>query len=198
MEIVQVIKKNQKQIIRQLVRFIKEGKIIVCPTDTVYGFLADATDKKAVERVFKIKKRPKNKAVPIFIKDIKSAKKLAFIDKEQEKFLKKNWPGKITVVLKARRNLGLPKLLFEKNRIGLRIPDYKLVNQLLKKLNRPLTATSANISGNPASTRIRKILKQFKDQKIQPDLVLDAGNLPESKPSKVIDLTKNKPKILRK
>jgi len=79
-------------------------------------------------------------------------------------------------------------------KIGLRIPNYKLVNILLEKLNFPLTGTSANISGKPGSTKIREVLKQFENQFStrsgggQPDLILDAGNLKPSLPSTVIDL----------
>jgi len=68
---------------------------------------------------------------------------------------------------------------------------------LLKKLNCPLTGTSANISGEPASTKIGEVTSQFEKQKIQPDLILNAGNLPKSKPSIVLDLTASLPKILR-
>ena len=185
--------------INKIINILKKGGVVICPTDTVYGLIADATDEEVVKKIFKIKKRHKKKAIPIFVKDITTAKKLAFINKEQESFLKKIWPGKFTLVLKRKSNCGLPEILFgNRKTIALRIPDYKLVNDLLKKINRPLTGTSANISGKPASTKIEEILKQFKNQKIQPDLVINAGNLKKSKPSKIIDLTKNKPKILRK
>jgi len=197
MRILKVDKKNLRKVVRITEKSIKKGEVILCPTDTVYGILADATNKKAVERVFQIKKRSRGKPTPIFVKDIKMAKKLAFVDKKQEKFLKIVWPGKVTVVLK-RRDV-LPKILFGRTKtIGLRIPDYKLVNNLLLKLNRPLTGTSANVSGKPASTKIKEVLRQFEKEKIKPDLVLDAGNLKPSSPSKVIDLSGRKIKILRR
>lgn len=197
MRILKVDKKNLRKVVRITEKSIKKGEIILCPTDTVYGILADATNKKAVERVFQIKKRSRGKPIPIFVKDIKMAKKLSFIDKEKEKFLKMVWPGKVTVVLK-RRNV-LPERIFGRTKtIGLRIPDYKLVNNLLLELNRPLTGTSANISGKPASTKIKEVIKQFEKEKIKPDLVLGAGNLKPCSPSKVIDLTAKKIKILRR
>lgn len=199
MEIIKVSPRNFKKVIEIAARSIKEGKVLVCPTDTVYGLLADATNEKAVKRVFKVKKRPKGKPIPIFVNDIKMAKKLAFIDKSQENFLKKYWPGKVTTVLRRRKDCGLPKILFGRiQTIGLRIPDYKLVNMLLAKLNRPLTGTSANISGEPPSTKIKEVINQFKNQKAQPDLILDSGNLKLSLPSTVIDLTERKLQILRK
>lgn len=195
MEIIKFSQKNLRKVVKRAKESIKKGEVLVSPTDTVYGLLADAKNERAVKKIFKIKKRPGGKPIPIFVKNIKMAKNLAFIDKNQEKFLKKFWPGKLTVVFKRKNKLT--KILFGREKtIGLRIPNYKLVNLLLEKLNLPLTGTSANISGKPATTKIKEVLRQF--QEFQPDLVIDAGNLPKSKPSTVIDLTKKKPKILRK
>jgi L-threonylcarbamoyladenylate synthase len=188
--------KNLDKIIKKVIKFIKQGKVIVSPTDTVYGLICDATNKKAVEKLFKIKKRKPRKPIPIFIKDIKTAKRLAFINKNQENFLAKAWPGKITVVLKRRKGKKLYGV--DKKTIGLRIPNYRFLNILLKKLNRPLTGTSANVSGKSPSGKIKEVLKQFENQKIKPDLILDKGNLKPSKPSTLIDLTGSKMKILRK
>ena len=170
---------------------------MIFPTDTVYGFLADATDKKAVDKIFEIKKRFKNEAIPIFIKDLKMAKKLAKINKKQEKFLKSGWPGKVTAVLERKK---IKKNIYgiDKKTIALRIPKYGLLIGLVGQPNRPLTGTSANISGQPASTKIKEVIKQFQNKRPQPDLIVDAGNLKPSKPSRVVDLTKEKIKILRK
>ncbi len=204
MKIVKTDSKNYRKIIELVEKLIREGKVLVCPTDTVYGLIADATNKKAVNKIFKIKKRPRNKPIPIFVKDLKIAKKLALINKNQGKFLKKVWPGKITIVLK--RKEGKQIYGIDKKTIALRVPNYKLVLELLKKIDKPLTGTSANISSHPPSTKIREVLKQFtlqrgsgqENQKYQPDLVIDAGNLSKSKPSTILDFTKSPPKILRK
>lgn len=195
-EILKINQKNFKEIVKIAIKAIQQGKAIVCPTDTVYGLLCDATNKKAVERIFKIKKRPKGKPISIFIKNIKMAKKFAKINKNQEKFLKKVWPGAVTAVLKPKKIL--PENISQgKNTIGVRIPNYKLIIELINKIHRPLAETSANISGKPASTEIREVLMQFKNRKYQPDLVISAGDLPKSKPSTVLDLMVFPPKILR-
>lgn len=196
MKILKISKKNFKKVVRLTTKAVKEGEIIICPTDTVYGLIADATNKKAVERLFSVKKRRKEKAIPIFIKDLKTAKKLAVIDKTKEQFLKRAWPGKITVILKRKKS-RIRIYGVNKNTIGLRIPGNKIINFLLLKLNFPLTGTSANISGKPPSGNIKKILSQFKNKKHLPDFVIDIGNLPKSKPSIVMDLTVQPPKILR-
>lgn len=201
MERLKIYPKNLKKIVKKVAKIIREGGIIISPTDTVYGLIADAQNKKAVKKIFKIKKRKEEKPIPIFVKDLKMAKNLAYLDKSQEKFLKKVWLGKVTVVLKAKSKKIAKGLLGKDKKIGLRIPNYKLLNILLEKLNHPLTSTSANISGKPASTKLEEVLKQFENQPPttfgggQPDLILDAGNLESSLPSTVIDLTNFK--ILR-
>jgi len=199
MIILKISSKNFNKVIERAIKSIKKGEVIICPTDTIYGLVADARNKEAVKKIFRIKKRKSQKAIPIFVKDVKMVKKLVQVNKNQEKFLNKIWPGAVTVILKRKKDCELPKILFGREKtIGLRIPKYKLVNVLVKKLNRPLTGTSANISGKEDSSEIEKILSQFKNQKFQPDLVIDAGNLKKSKPSTIIDLTGNLPKILRK
>jgi len=195
MEQIIVSSKNLKKILKVAEKVIKQRGVIICPTDTVYGLIADASNETAVKKVFKIKKRTSKKPSPVFVKDIKTAKKLAIINKTQERFLKRVWPGKITIVLKAKKKRLSKGILSKEGKIGLRIPNYKLINLLLKKLNRPLTGTSANISGKKESTKIKEVIKQFQNQKHQPDLILDAGNLKPSLSSTVIDLTNFK--ILR-
>jgi len=198
MKILKISWENFKGIVGKTVSSIKKGEVVVCPTDTIYGLIADATSGVAIKKVLEIKKRTKQKPIPIFIRDIKTAKRLAKINKTQEKFLTRIWPGEVTAVLKRRKSCKLPEILFGKKKtIGLRIPKHELIIVLLKKINRPLTGTSANISGKPGSTKIKEVLSQFRNQKIQPDLIVDAGDLKPSKPSAVIDLTKSKPKLLR-
>lgn len=200
MIVLKISARNLGSKIKTTVKAVKEGKILICPTDTVYGLIGRARDEKVVKKLFKIKDRQSQKTLPIFVKSLKMAKELAFVDEKQEKFLRKVWPGKTTVVLKTKskaRKLFKFGIVSSEKKIGLRIPKYKLINLLLQKLNFPLTGTSANVSGKPASGNIKKVLNQFKNKKYQPDLVVDAGDLPKSKPSTVLDLTTFPSKILR-
>lgn len=174
--------------IKIALKAIKNGKVLVCPTDTVYGLICDAKNKKAVERLYKIKKRPKRKSLPIFVSDIKMAKKLAYIDKKQEEFLKNVWPGGVTAVLKGRKK--------GTGTVGLRMPNHRFVLRLAEHIG-PLAESSANMSGKPASAKINDVLAQFSGKEEQPDLAIDAGDLPPSKPSTVVDLRFFPPKILR-
>ena len=195
METLKVSPQNLNVAVKKALKVIKNGGIVVCPTDTVYGLLVDIRNEKAVQKILNFKKRSSKKPIPVFVNNLKMAKSLAYINKTQERFLKKVWPGKTTAVLKAKPGFS-QGILSKDKKIGLRIPNYKFLNILLEKLNCPLTGTSANISGKPASLKIKDVLKHFKNQKYQPDLILDAGNLKPSLPSTVIDMEENK--ILRK
>ncbi len=199
--------KQSTKALSKAVSVLKKGGVIICPTDTVYGFLAEASNKKSVNRIFKIKKRPKSKPLPIFVKDFNMAKELAFIDDNQAKILKKFWPGKYTFVLKRKPNIKLygvakniptakPSRILDKvGTIALRIPKYKFLNNLLKKVNKPLVQTSVNISGGNALVKIGDIIKKFDTSDI---LIIDGGDIKKGKSSKILDLNKDKIKILRK
>jgi len=195
----EIMPANSKYAVNKALEHLERGQVIVCPTDTVYGLVADATNDKAVERIFEIKKRETKKAISIFVKNMEMAKKYAFIDKDMENFLQEIWPGKITVALKKKRNKGLSELLFgNKSTIGLRVPDYKLIGEIINKFNKPLTGTSANISGKPSTVKIEEVFDYFQDEEIRPDLILNAGRLPYNTPSAVIDFSHDKPKIIRR
>ncbi|KKT15741.1 MAG: hypothetical protein UV98_C0045G0009 [Parcubacteria group bacterium GW2011_GWB1_43_6] len=183
-----MVLKIKDQKVDELAKLIKKGGVVVCPTDTVYGLICDAKNKKAVTRIYLIKKRTKNKPLPVFVRNIAMAKTLVKIDKDQEGFLKKVWPGAVTVILKSKNRQGT---------IGIRIPNHKFVLNLVKRAG-PLAETSANISGQPSTTKIREVLRYFKGRKYQPDLVLNAGDLKPANPSQIIDLTGLEPVILRK
>ena len=186
-----VIKPKNKSI-NEVVDFLNKGGVVVCPTDTVYGFLADATNKKAVDKIYKIKKRAKSKPLPLFVKDLKIAKELAEISEKQLRLLKSKWPGKHTFVLKRKRGAKLYGQ--DKDTIALRIPDYKFLNSLLKRIDKPLVQTSVNISESPALVKIADITRQFSKSNI---VIIDAGNLKTKKSSKILDFTKDKVKLLR-
>ena len=185
MQILKINPNNPKEeTIIKVVDIIKKGGAIVYPTDTVYGLGVNALDKKAVKRVFEIKGRDFRKPISIIIRDIEMAKKVASFGKDVEKILEKILPGPVTVILYKKKIL--PDILTGGNKkVGLRIPDCKFTKAFMEKLDFPITATSANISGKPVS-----IIKHG------PDLFLDAGLL-GGQASTVIDLTGPKPRILR-
>ena len=179
-----------------VVSALKNGAVLVMPTDTVYGLVCDAKNEAAIEKIFLIKKRPKTKPLLMFTDSLKSAKKIAEISKAQEEKIKGNWPGKTTFILNAKMRLSATLMTGET--IGIRVPEYKFLADIVKKMKGPLAQTSANISGNPAATEIKEIIKQFEGRKNRPDLIIDAGDLPKNKPSSIINVTEGNIKIIRK
>lgn len=172
---------------------LESGAVLVLPTDTVYGLVCDASNKKAVSSIFTIKNRDKKNPLPIFVKDIEMAKEHAEISREQEKILKKSWPGAITFILPAKKKLS--PLVYKDKTIAMRMPDYELIGQIFNEFNRPLAQTSANISGHPATTDVKEAVKYLGSENL---IIIDAGYLPDNKPSTIVDLIENKNKILRK
>ena len=166
----QIITENKKNI-KEITTALKNGAVLVCPTDTIYGFLADATDKKAVDKIYKIKKRLKSKPLPVFVRDFKMAKELAETDEKQDKVLKSRWPGKYTFVLNRKKGVKLYGI--DKKTIALRLPKHKFLNSLLKEINGPLVQTSVNVSGEKALTKISDIIKQLNKLDI---LIINGGN----------------------
>jgi len=193
MTIIKIDSQNLNTTVEDAVHALEEGKVIVCPTDTVYGLLADATNEKAVERVFELKRRERTKPFSVFVKDVEVARELAHVGQDQEMFLEEAWPGRVTAVLQSRQ--VLPKVFEQEGKIGLRVPDYPLLNEILNVFNKPLTGTSANISGMASCTDSADVKRQF--QAKQPDVMIDAGVLPLAKPSQVVDISEKEKKILR-
>lgn len=196
MKVIALPKENFKEEVKTAAAVLQKGGVIACPTDTVYGLLVDATNKKAVEKIFLIKRREKGKPLPIFVKNIAMAKKIAKVSLAQEKYMDKAWPGKVTLILESRG--ALVEETGTKEHIGLRIPKHKFIEAILKEIGIPLTGTSANLAGKPSLSDSKDIVKVFKKRKYRPDIVFDVGKLPRSKPSRVIDITEIQPKILRK
>lgn len=187
---------SDENILNEIVNTLKQGKVIVYPTDTLYGLGVNALDKAAVDKLFRVKKRPRVKPVSIIIKDIKMARRFAYIDARAEKILNALWPGPITVVLS--RKDTLPSIVSGgKNTIGMRIPNSEFTKSLMNQADFPVTSTSVNVSGKELLRKTCEITKVFESEKYQPDLIIDAGVLPEVEASTIIDLTTSKPKILR-
>lgn len=174
---------------------LQKGGVIVYPTDTVYGLGTNACNHKAVEQIFKIKKRPLTRPLSIMAKNIGWVKELVHMPPKLEGVLSKIWPGVVTVILPKKEII--PSIVTGgKQNVGIRIPDFAFTDKLLGKFGYPITATSADISGEEARDS-KKIIEAFKGRLWKPDLVLDAGILPKSLSSTILDLSTIQPKILR-
>lgn len=217
MRICKSISSNQQKVINQCLLVLKAGGMIVFPSDTVYGLLADATNPKAVTRLLEFKERKPGQAISVFVSDEKMAEEYVEINQNAKNVINNLLPGPFTVVcqahvgadhVSARKNgqsQGLPlqnnidpRLLAENGTLAIRIPDYPLITTLVVAYGLPLTATSANLFGRPPHYSISSFLKSLSEKKKSAlNLIVDAGNLPKNKPSTVIDTTTGQLKTLR-
>lgn len=187
-------KKFHKQIIRSAVLALKQGKVVAYPTDTSYGLAVDANNIRAIKKLYKVKGRDFNKAVSIVVPSLAYAKKVVRWNKAALRLAKKFWPGPLTILLPSRRWLPSgPADHF----LGLRFPKNQIALDLAKHLGQPITATSANVSGKPDCYSAADITAQFKKQKHEPDIIINAGKLPKRKPSTLVKIVNNKLEILR-
>ncbi|MDD5073059.1 MAG: L-threonylcarbamoyladenylate synthase [Candidatus Omnitrophica bacterium] len=164
---------------------LKKGGLVVFPTETVYGLGASLLDKRAVEKIYEIKKRPKNKPLTVHVADTASVRKIAGkIPAGAERLIKKYWPGPLTIILRDSRG----------KKTGFRMPDNKIAFCLIKKAGVPVVAPSANISGNKPPTSAAEVLRDL-DGKV--DIVIDGGKTAIGIESTVVDMTGRSPKVLR-
>lgn len=169
---------------------LREGGVVVYPTDTLYGLGANIFQEEAVKRVYSIKKRSQKKPLSICLGRVEDLESVAYLEGDALKLAKKLLPGPYTLILKKRDHI--PDLLTAgSDKIGVRIPDTPLCQELA--LEFPITTTSANLSGEDSPIRMEELTDLFQEKV---DLYLDGGDGKQS-PSTVIDLTSWPPEILR-
>lgn len=193
-----IIKKVQTinpdlEIINGAIDMLKDGKIIVYPTDTIYGIGCDILNKKAVQTIQKIKNRKKQKPLSIICADLKDISRWALVSNWQYKILKKYLPGPFTFILKATKEA--PKVLQDPKRktIGIRIPNNEICQNIVQELGNPIITTSVNKSGEQNYANPEKIKKDWYGKV---DLILDAGKI-ENEPSTVVSLIDDQAEIIR-
>lgn len=189
------IKKITPSFMKEAVVVLQRGGVVVYPTDTLYGLGADISNKKAIEKVYKIKGRKFNKPLLILVSSKKQINKFAYLNKTAEKVINKFLPGPLTLILKKKKIVSV-KITGRKKTVGVRLPKNKTAINLAKKLGRPITTTSANIAGAKTPMSGQAIYNHFKKQKYQPDLILDAGEL-NGKPSTILNFSEKRVKIIR-
>lgn len=184
---------------QQLTSEIEKGTVFIYPTETCYGVGCDGLDDTAVEKVFAIKKRDPQKPCILLFKDIDMLRRYAFLESEVEEKIKPYWPGALTVTLPAQSDTSLsPLVVSSTGKIACRISPHPFIQKLFETLSRPLVSTSANLAGEPAIYTSEEIIKTFgQGDKNSPDIFVDAGNLPLTPPSTIIDIEGNKITVIR-
>ncbi|MGR3221437.1 MAG: L-threonylcarbamoyladenylate synthase [Candidatus Anammoxibacter sp.] len=178
-------KLNYRSFIEKASSSLKNGKIIAFPTETVYGIGVNAKDDAAIVRLYEIKKRPLEKKITILMPSTEELG--SYVDNvpmNAKKLINRFWPGPLTIVLPGKNG----------EYIGLRVPDHKVVYDLLRIANIPIAAPSANISGQPPATNANAVFKTFQGLI---DIILDYGTTTLGKASTVVRINSRQTKILR-
>ena len=190
----QILEARLPQSLACAAELLRRGEVIALPTDTVYGVAALAFNAEAVARIYQVKERPLDKAIPVFVPAVAD---LALVCRDAPPLilplLEKYWPGALTVILPV--SPDLPGIVTNfGSTVAVRIPDHPVVRQLLALVGEPLAATSANISGRPNPQTAAAVEAQLSGRI---PLILDDGPTPSNLASTILDATQWPPKVLR-
>ena len=186
--------KTNQSIIKKAKKYLDKNYCIGVPTETVYGLAGNAYSNSAVKKIFRLKNRPKNNPLIVHYLDINSLKEDCLINSEFIKLYKKFSPGPITYILRLKKNSKISKTITnKKNCLAVRFPKHKILRDLLKQLNYPLAAPSANITTKVSAVQAADVKEEF-GNKIK--YILDGGKCSIGIESTIISLV-NKPTILR-
>jgi len=162
---------------------IKKGKIVVYPTDTVYGIGCDPYNDSAVDRIFKIKGRAEGKPLPILCSSVKHASRIARLNEHAMKLAAQFWPGNLTLIAELVDHKISERITAGTNTIGVRVPNHQYALQLIDKCGGILVGTSANKSGYNSIKNAEEVLKTLQGF----DILLDGGSTPVGIESTIID-----------
>jgi L-threonylcarbamoyladenylate synthase len=181
-------------VLQEALAILRRGGVVAYPTDTVYGLAVDALNPDAVARLYSVKRRPREKAVPLIISGLEQLSQLvAPLSCAAKRMMAVFWPGPLTLLMSAHEQAP-QHLLSEGRRIGVRWPQVGLSQQLALGLGGAVTATSANLSGCPVALSASEVVAQL-DSTI--DLVLDGGVVQSSEVSTILDVDAHPPRLIR-
>lgn len=186
--------KADEEGIQRVSRVILEGGVAAFPTETFYGLGADARNEEAVQKIFRIKGREENKPLLLLIGDRSWLPGLVqSIPSVAARLLEKFWPGPLTLVFEAAPGLS-PLLTGGTGTIGVRFSPHPVALALTQAVGRAITATSANLSGQPSASVAAEVFRSLGDRV---DAILDGGQTAGGLGSTVLDLSSRVPRILR-
>lgn len=184
----------QPDLVENAARTIREGGVVLYPSDTIYGLGCDPFQTPTLDRLFHIKGRPENRGVLVLIPDSGWIGQLASsVPETADSILDRFWPGPLTVLLKARPSLPAG-LTGREGKIGVRWPALPYLEDWMRLIPGPIVSTSANRSGEPVPATLEELRRLFADRV---DLFLESGEPALAAPSTVLDLTEEPFRIVR-
>lgn len=200
MQTYKLFEKNPNpRVLQDIAQVIRDGGVVIYPTDSVYAIGCDALNQRAVEKIYQYRKEEaKQSHLSIICRDISQAGEYVRISKEQFKLMHRNLPGPFTFILEA--GLKLPKVFRSRKTVGIRIPDNAILHALLEELDGPILTTSLKLpveddDADAVSYMTDPFLIEEAFQN-QADVLIDGG-YGEDQPSTVVDLTGEEVTILR-
>lgn len=183
----------------EAIRKLKQGGVIIYPTETAYGLGADATNQRAVNLVFVLKKRPKSKSLPLIASSLAMVRRFCLLSKKELALAKKYWPGPLTLVLRVKKNCDLARgTVAQDKTVAVRVSGHPLARRLARALGQPLVSTSANLAGRSECYSVAEVHKQLGWGILKNVAVLDGGRLSKRKPTTIARVQENGAiKILR-
>ena len=177
-----------------VVNTLNNDGIVVFPTETVYGIAGSSLSEVAIDKIYKAKNRPREKAINIMLADKKDINKYAVVkSKVEQNIIDTYMPGPITLILEKKEDFGKGFTLSD-NTIGIRIPDNEIAQAILKRLEYPIIAPSANISGKESGVDAIEIKEDFYNTV---DIIIDGGRIKDAEASTIVKVESERVVVLR-
>lgn len=185
--------------LEKAIQILKQGGVVVFPTETAYGLAADATNPKAVQKVAWIKNRPEIKSFPLIAASLEMVERCGVLSDRLRKLAQLEWPGPLTIVMPKKTGVKCASnVVHSDGTIAVRVSSHEIANALSRGVDAPIVSTSANITGEPLCYSLQEVRKQFLHNKYQPDFMIDGGILEEKTPSTIIKEENGEIIVLRK
>lgn len=182
---------NSKDL-KRAIQIIKQGGVVAAPTETAYGLIADAMNARAVKNIFLIKGRKKSKPLPLIAASLSMVKNFFYLNSFEEKLARRYWPGPLTILLRPKKKFPIKLKL-----VAVRVSSSPVAKIICLALSRPITATSANLSGKKELYSDKSVTMEFSGRRYKPDFIFPGGRIPKRKPSTIVEARGNKIIILR-
>lgn len=183
--------------LKKIIQHLKQGGIIIYPTESSYALGGDCTNHNVIKKIFLLKTRMRQKTLPLIASDDKMVKLYGKVIKAHKPLMQKYWPGPLTIAMRAKRKLP-GGVVNKNNEIAIRVSGHPIARALAKNLGRPLIATSANISARPSCYSISAVKTQFGREALRDILIIDAGRLPKRLMSTIVRVHSGSIHIIRK
>ncbi|MBI2343087.1 MAG: threonylcarbamoyl-AMP synthase [Deltaproteobacteria bacterium] len=184
----------EEDLIEQAVDFLRNGHVVAYPTETFYGLGVDFSNERAIKRLYELKRRDQGLPIALLVADMPMlAHCVTAIPDPARLMMRRFWPGPLTICFSAAETISR-SLTTNTGKIGIRISSHPIATAMVRQFGRPMTTTSANLSGYPPSLEVRHVRRYFQDRI---DCIVDGGECIASRGSTVIDIADETMAIIR-